>query len=66
MQTIFNSPEEVDFKKLAELARNNDNVLNTKAVHEGEYNYNFSIEGWNYSFSSDGTYWKWNYQQVNQ
>lgn len=66
IETIFNNAEEVNFKVLSEMAKNNDIDLNNKPLHAGAYEYNFSIEGWNFSFVSDGTTWKWEYSQVNQ
>lgn len=52
---------EVDFEELANKAQNNTVDINTKPLHEGTYDYNFTRDGVNYHFYSDGVYfgYKW-------
>lgn len=65
MNTIFENKESVDYKKLAEMVQNGQvKELNDKPLYEGPYKENFSIEGWNYTFESDGSFWNWEYRQV--
>lgn len=64
MQTIFKDKNSVDFKKVAELIKNDDPILSKQPLHEGEYNYNFEVDGWRYHIESDGSKWNWEYRQV--
>lgn len=52
---------EVDFGELANKAQNNTVDINTKPLHQGAYDYNFTRDGINYHFYSDGVYfgYKW-------
>lgn len=54
---------EVNQAFLAQLAKSNSQVLNDKPLREGQYDINFELEGFKYSFTSDGTYWQWSYNQ---
>ena len=47
---------------LADLAQNHPEQLNKKPVQNGAYNIHFNYKGFNYNFTSDGTYWKWSYK----
>lgn len=55
------SASEVDFGELANKAQNNTVDINTKPLHEGAYDYNFTRDGINYHFYSDGVHfgYKW-------
>lgn len=55
------SANEVDFGELANKAQNNTVDINTKPLHEGAYDYNFTRDGINYHFYSDGVHfgYKW-------
>lgn len=55
------SASEVDFGELANKAQNNTVDINTKPLHEGAYDYNFTRNGINYHFYSDGVHfgYKW-------
>lgn len=52
---------EVDFGELANKAQNNTVDINTKPLHQGAYDYNFTRDGINYHFYSDGVHfgYKW-------
>ena len=52
---------EVDFGELANKAQNNTVDINTEPLHEGAYDYNFTRNGINYHFYSDGVHfgYKW-------
>lgn len=54
---------EVNEAFLAHLAKSNSQVLNDKPLREGQYDITFELEGFNYIFKSDGTYWSWHYSQ---
>lgn len=54
---------EVNQAFLAQLAKSNSQVLNDKPLREGQYDIKFELEGFKYSFTSDGTYWQWSYNQ---
>lgn len=55
------SASEVDFGELANKAQNNTVDINTKPLHQGAYDYNFTRNGINYHFYSDGVHfgYKW-------
>ena len=55
------SASEVDFGELANKAQNNTVDINTKPLHQGSYDYNFTRDGINYHFYSDGVHfgYKW-------
>lgn len=52
---------EIDKGELAQMAQSNSSELNNAPIHEGEYSYNFNIDGVNYNFESDGTSYTWSY-----
>ncbi|WP_271401958.1 hypothetical protein [Salinicoccus roseus] len=52
---------EINKAELAQMAQNNSSALNNAPIHEGEYSYNFTVDGVNYNFESDGTYYTWSY-----
>ncbi|AKG72816.1 hypothetical protein [Salinicoccus halodurans] len=52
---------EINKGELAQMAQSNSSELNNAPIHEGEYNYNFTVNGVNYSFESDGTNYTWSY-----
>ena len=55
------SEENIDKEHLADLAQNNPEELNQKPLHAGAYNYNFVLGGNEYTFTSNGQSWSWNY-----
>lgn len=55
------SEENIDKAHLADLAQNNPEELNQKPLHAGAYNYNFVLGGNEYTFTSNGQSWSWNY-----
>ncbi|MCE5001008.1 transglycosylase [Staphylococcus xylosus] len=55
------SEENIDKAHLADLAQNNPEKLNQKPLHAGAYNYNFVLGGNEYTFTSNGQSWSWNY-----
>lgn len=55
------SEENIDKAYLADLAQNNPEELNQKPLHAGAYNYNFVLGGNEYTFTSNGQSWSWNY-----
>ena len=52
---------EVDFLELIERVKNDDESLNTRPLHEGNYDYSFVKDGTYYHFESDGWHWNWEY-----
>src|SRR5690625_2403480 len=52
---------EINKAELAQMAQSNSSELNNAPMHEGEYSYNFTVDGVNYSFESDGTYYTLSY-----
>lgn len=55
------SEENIDKAHLADLAQNNPEELNQKPLHAGAYNYDFVLGGNEYTFTSNGQSWSWNY-----
>lgn len=55
------SEESIDKAHLAELAQSNAAELNEKPLHAGAYNYDFVLGGYEYTFTSDGQSWSWEY-----
>lgn len=55
------SEENIDKAHLAELAQSNAAELNEKPLHAGAYNYDFVLGGYEYTFTSDGQSWSWEY-----
>ncbi len=52
---------EIKKDELAQMAQSESNELNNAPIHEGEYSYSFTIDGVDYNFESDGTYYTWSY-----
>ncbi|KIH70287.1 hypothetical protein SN16_04845, partial [Salinicoccus roseus] len=50
---------EINKAELAQMAQNNSSALNNAPIHEGEYSYNFTVDGVNYNFESNGTQYTW-------
>src|SRR5699024_6095498 len=48
-------------EELAQTAQNNPAELNAAPIHEGSYDYNFTLNNVNYDFSSDGNSYSWAY-----
>lgn len=48
--------DEVDFEELSQKAKANSYDINHSPIHKGAYDYNFTREGVNYHFYSDGTH----------
>ncbi|REI00940.1 transglycosylase [Staphylococcus felis] len=60
--TDANAAEEnIDKAELAELASSNDPSLNQHPIHEGAYDYTFTLDGVSYHFWSNGTQFGWSY-----
>ncbi|WAG30912.1 transglycosylase family protein [Staphylococcus chromogenes] len=51
----------IDQAQLAQKALNNDQSLNESPIQAGAYDYNFTYEGTNFHFWSDGTQFGWSY-----
>lgn len=58
------SEQNIDKAHLAELALNDSAELNQKPLHAGAYNYNFVLDGNEFTFTSDGNTWSWEYHAV--
>ncbi|WP_342387486.1 hypothetical protein [Salinicoccus bachuensis] len=52
---------EINKAELAQMAQSNSSELNNAPIHDGEYSYNFTVDGVNYSFESNGTQYTWSY-----
>src|SRR5690625_5026760 len=52
---------EINKAELAQMAQSNSSELNNAPIHEGEYSYNFTVDGVNYNFESDGYNYTWSY-----
>ncbi|WP_020007199.1 hypothetical protein [Salinicoccus albus] len=59
------SSQDVNKEELAQMAQSNSSELNNSPLHEGEYHYNFNLNGVNYTFESDGTQFYWEYGGYN-
>ncbi|PTG85072.1 transglycosylase [Staphylococcus chromogenes] len=55
------SIDQAQLAQLAQKALNNDQSLNESPIQAGAYDYNFTYEGTNFHFWSDGTYFGWSY-----
>ncbi|MEB7788501.1 transglycosylase family protein [Staphylococcus equorum] len=55
------SEQNVDKAQLAQLAQSNPEQLNEAPVQEGSYDIDFSYNGTEYSFESDGTNFSWSF-----
>lgn len=51
----------INKEELAQTAQNNPAELNAAPIHEGAYDYNFTLNNVNYDFSSDGNSYSWAY-----
>lgn len=58
------SEQNIDKAHLAELALNGSAELDQKPLHAGAYNYNFVLGGNEFTFTSDGNTWSWEYHAV--
>ncbi|GAB3068233.1 hypothetical protein ACFOU0_01230 [Salinicoccus sesuvii] len=52
---------DINKQELAEMALANSSELNNAPIHEGAYDYDFTLDGVNYSFESNGTSYTWAY-----
>lgn len=57
--------QDVNKEQLAQLAQSNAPELNEHAIQEGAYNINFTLEGFEYNFQSDGQNFTWEYHATN-
>ncbi|QDR65679.1 transglycosylase family protein [Mammaliicoccus sciuri] len=57
--------QDVNKEQLAQLAQSNAPELNEHAIQEGAYNINFTLEGYEYNFQSDGQNFTWEYHATN-
>ncbi len=57
--------QDVNKEQLAQLAQSNAPELNEHAVQEGAYNINFTLDGFEYNFQSDGHNFTWEYHATN-
>ena len=57
--------QDVNKEQLAQLAQSNSPELNEHAIQEGAYNINFTLEGYEYNFQSDGQNFTWEYHATN-
>ncbi|MFO8478890.1 transglycosylase, partial [Staphylococcus aureus] len=54
----------VDQAHLVDLAHNHPEQLNAAPIQEGAYDIHFVSGGYEYNFTSDGSNFSWNYQEV--
>lgn len=59
------SEQNVNKEELAQLAQANAPQLNQEAIQEGAYNINFTLNGFEYNFESDGQNFTWEYHATN-
>ncbi|WP_239720584.1 MULTISPECIES: transglycosylase family protein [unclassified Mammaliicoccus] len=59
------SEQGVNKEQLAQLAQSNSPELNEHAVQEGAYDINFTLDGFEYNFESDGHNFTWEYHATN-
>ncbi|WP_239748282.1 MULTISPECIES: transglycosylase family protein [unclassified Mammaliicoccus] len=57
--------QDVNKEQLAQLAQSNAPELNEHAIQEGAYNINFTLDGFEYNFQSDGHNFTWEYHATN-
>ncbi|MCD8819372.1 transglycosylase family protein [Mammaliicoccus sciuri] len=57
--------QDVNKEQLAQLAQSNSPELNEHAIQEGAYNINFTLDGFEYNFQSDGQNFTWEYHATN-
>lgn len=60
-QSAEASAQDVNKEELAAMAQNGAAELNNAPIHEGAYEYNFTLNGVDYSFESNGTQYTWSY-----
>ena len=53
--------QDINKEQLAQLAQSGSAQLDEAPIAEGAYNYNFTVDGVNYSFQSDGKSFSWSY-----
>lgn len=53
--------QDVNKEQLAQLAQSNSPELNDHAIQEGAYDINFTLNGFEYNFESDGQNFTWEY-----
>lgn len=53
--------QDINKVQLAQLAQSGSAQLDAAPIAEGAYNYNFTVDGVNYSFQSDGKSFSWSY-----
>ena len=54
--------EQVNHEFLAELAKSNSPVLNSKPLQDGDYDIQFDYDGFHFEFSQKNGYWQWKYK----
>ncbi|MEB8092384.1 transglycosylase family protein [Mammaliicoccus lentus] len=59
------SEQNVNKEELAQLAQANAPQLNQEAIQEGVYDINFTLDGFEYNFESDGHNFTWGYHATN-
>ena len=59
------SEQNVNKEELAQLAQANAPQLNQEAIQEGAYDINFTLDGFEYNFESDGHNFTWGYHATN-
>lgn len=59
------SEQNVNKEELAQLAQANAPQLNQEAIQEGAYDINFTLDGFEYNFESDGQNFTWGYHATN-
>nr|WP_263314718.1 transglycosylase family protein [Mammaliicoccus sp. Marseille-Q6498] len=57
--------QNVNKEQLAQLAQSNAPELNQHAIQEGAYDINFTLNGFEYNFESDGNSFTWEYHATN-
>lgn len=58
--------QNINKEELAQLALSNSSSLNEHPIQSGSYEYNFTLDGVNYSFWSNGTEFGWSYNGFGQ
>lgn len=57
--------QNVNKEQLAQLAQSNAPELNQHGIQEGAYDINFTLNGYEYNFQSDGSNFTWEYHATN-
>ncbi|GAA3714533.1 transglycosylase family protein [Salinicoccus jeotgali] len=60
-QSAEASAQDINKEELAAMAQNGAAELNNSPIHEGAYEYNFTLNGVDYNFESNGTQYTWSY-----